>query len=88
MKKWSLILNLLIPANYIWISELIFTDEEKGRFFPYTVTLLIFTLHVASIFAYSKLQKKGMKWSFLNFILIMIALGVNIFIFEQFLYEK
>jgi len=85
MNKWNWFWNLLIPANYIWISELIFT--ERGRFFPYIVTLLMFALHVAGIFIYSRLKKKGLKWNFINFIILMIALGINIFILENYLME-
>lgn len=88
MTKWSFIINLLIPVNYIWLSEFLFTDEERGRFFPYIITLALFVFHVSGIFIYSRLQKKGMKWNFINFIILMVALGVNIFVFENYLYEK
>lgn len=88
MNKWNFVVNLLIPANYIWISEMIFTDPDRGRFFPYIITLAIFVFHVSGIFIYSKLEKKGLKWNFLNFIILMVALGVNIFVFENYLFEK
>ncbi len=87
MKLKYLLLNLILPANYIWISEMIFTDDEKGRFYPYIITLLIFVFHVAGIFIYSRLKKKGMKWNFMNFILLMMALGINIFILENYLMD-
>jgi len=88
MKRWNFIVNLIIPILYSWIATLLFSDDEKGRFFPYIVTLLMFSFHVASIFIFSKIKKKTNKWTFINFVLLMIALGVNIFIFEQFLYKS
>lgn len=87
MNKWTVFINFFIPANYIWISASIFDNEEKSEFYPYIITLLIFVFHVAGIFIFSRIKKLGLKWNFLNFILLMVALGVNIFILENYIFE-